>query len=412
MGLKLVMNLLSILMILSSASAKRELLSDGEFDVTSAKYGGKAGSDISQALTNAWKDACASTSPSKIIIPKGTYPLKEAEFSGPCKAPIEMQLQGTLQAPEDSTQLTKPDTWIGFLYINDFTLSGGGVFDGQGAKAWKANDCQKNPKCSSTINVRFHQVKKSLVKDITSLNSKNFHFNIIGAEQLTFDHVTVTAPGDSLNTDGIHIGRSNGVNITNCVIGTGDDCISIGDGTKQLTIEKVTCGPGHGISVGSLGKYDNEEPVAGIFVKNCTLSKTQNGVRVKTWPNGPSAITASDIHFEDIIMDDVQNPIVVDQEYCPYDQCDKSVSSKIKISNVSFKNIRGTSATALGVKVACSKSNPCDQVVMSDIDLKLSGAGELTSQCTNTKPTITNVAKPLACATDQPVDPAKGGAPK
>lgn len=49
---------------------------------------------------------------------------------------------------------------------------------------------------------------------------------------------------------------------------------------------------------------------------------------------------------------------------------------------------------------------------MSDIDLKLSGAGELTSQCTNTKPTITNVAKPLACATDQPVDPAKGGAPK
>ncbi|XP_050379891.1 exopolygalacturonase-like [Argentina anserina] len=406
MGFKLVMILLSILIFSSStyANARRELLSDGgEFDVTSAKYGGKADSDISQALANAWKDACASTSPSKVIVPKGTYKVKEAEFKGPCKAPIEIQVQGTLQAPEDATQLTKPDTWIGFLYIDDFTLSGGGTFDGQGSKSWKANDCQKNPKCSGTINLRFHAIKKSTVKDITSLNSKNFHINVISCEQLTFDHVTITAPGDSPNTDGIHIGRSTGVNITDSTIGTGDDCISIGDGTKQLTITKVTCGPGHGISVGSLGKYDKEDPVEGINVKNCTLSKTTNGVRVKTWPNSPSPGTATDIHFEDIIMDNVQNPVVVDQEYCPWNQCDKSASSKIKISNVSFKNIRGTSATALAVKVACAKANPCDKVELTDIDLKFTGQGQLTSQCTNTKPTISNVAKPLACATDAPV---------
>ncbi|XP_061995756.1 exopolygalacturonase-like [Rosa rugosa] len=403
MGLKLVINMLSILMVLSSTSAgrSRELLAGAGFDVTTAKYGAKPNSDITRALANAWKDACASTSASKVIIPKGTYKLKEASFKGPCKAPIEVQVQGTLQAPPDGAQLSKPDTWIEFSYLDRFTLSGSGTFDGQGQKAWKENDCHKNPKCSSiTVNMRFHAVKNSLVRDVTSLNSKNFHVNVLSCERLTFQHFTVAAPGDSVNTDGIHIGRSTGVNITDSKIGTGDDCISIGDGTKQLTITKVTCGPGHGISIGSLGRYPKEEPVSGIHIRNCTLSNTSNGVRIKTWPNSPAASTASDIHFEDIIMNNVGNPILIDQEYCPWNQCNKQASSKIKISNVSFKNIRGTSSTPVAVKIACAKGLPCDKVEMTDINLKYSGKqGSITSQCSNVRPTITRVANTLACAT-------------
>ena len=54
------------------------------------------------------------------------------------------------------------------------------------------------------------------------------------------------------------------VNILNTVIATGDDCISVGYSNKKITISVVTCGPGHGISIGSLGKYKTEKEVVGV----------------------------------------------------------------------------------------------------------------------------------------------------
>lgn len=76
-------------------------------------------------------------------------------------------------------------------------------------------------------NMRFYSVKNSLVKDVNSLNNKNFHVNIIRCERLTFQHFIVTAPGNSTNTDEIYIGRSIGVNIIDANIKTGDGCISL-----------------------------------------------------------------------------------------------------------------------------------------------------------------------------------------
>lgn len=76
----------------------------------------------------------------------------------------------------------------------------------------------------------------------------------------------------------------------------------------------------HG-SVGSLGKYKNEEKVDLIRVSNCTINGTQNGVRVKTWPGAPPS-EASNMIFENIVMTNVTSPIIIDQEYCPSQQCD------------------------------------------------------------------------------------------
>ncbi|XP_022930051.1 exopolygalacturonase-like [Cucurbita moschata] len=354
------------------------------------------GTDITKALANAWKDACTSNRSSAIVIPGGIFKVKEGIFKGPCNSPIDFQLGGTLQAPKS----LQGDNWITFEHIDRLTLSGEGVFDGQGKAAWKKNDCHKRINCAQLpISLRFNFITNSIVKRITSLDSKNFHINVLGCNNLTFSNINITAPENSPNTDGIHIGRSNRIAITMSKIATGDDCISLGDGSKQINITNVTCGPGHGISIGSLGRYTNEEPVEGVIVKNCTIINTTNGVRIKTWPASAASGTATNMQFLDIIMVNVSNPILIDQEYCPWNQCNRKIPSKIKISKVSFKNIRGSCATPVAIKLICSRHLPCDEVKVGDIDLTYNGIkGPITSQCTNVRPIISGKQNPKICS--------------
>nr|DAD35759.1 TPA_asm: hypothetical protein HUJ06_006399 [Nelumbo nucifera] len=370
-----------------------------DFDVT--KYGGAAGADITQALLNAWKDACAATGTAQVIIPKGTYTLNEVKFLGPCKGEIIFRVEGLVQAPPDPAAI-KSDAWVVFETITGLTVFGGGTFDGQGQKAWTVNDCSMHFDTCRILptNVRFNFITNGFIHDITSLNSKMFNLFLLGGNNVTFQHITVTAPANSLNTDGIHIGRSTGVKILDTTIGTGDDCVSVGDGTKDLTVSKVTCGPGHGISIGSLGKYDNEGPVAGVHVSDCTLTNTDNGVRIKTWPNSKPG-SASDISFTGITMNNVSNPIILDQNYCPHAICDKQ-PSRVKVSGVKFDNIKGTSATQQCVILSCSPAVPCENVEIGEINLVYNGPlGPGNSTCLNVKPTFTGHQVPPVCTPPQ-----------
>uniref|UniRef100_F6H557 Polygalacturonase n=1 Tax=Vitis vinifera TaxID=29760 RepID=F6H557_VITVI len=335
MGLKLNIATTSLLLLLASAA---EVSGDIIFDVT--KYGARTdgNSDISQALLKAWGDACSSPVASTVMIPDGTYALGQIIIAGPCKAPINFVVQGTVMAPVDTSRFRAEAGWITFQQIDQFTLSGDGVFDGQGKIVW-GTKCLSSAYC----------------------NQLPINTNTISFE-------------------------------------TGDDCVSIGDGSEQINIQRVTCGPGHGISVGSLGKYPNEEPVVGISVKNCTLTNTQNGVRVKTWPASHQG-TASEMHFEDIVMNNVGNPIIIDQEYCPHNQCNLKSPSRIKISNVSFRNIRGTTSTQVAVKLICSQGVPCQDVELGDINLEYNGNdGPAMSQCKNIKPNVLGAQLPRICA--------------
>ncbi|KAG2321464.1 hypothetical protein Bca52824_014677 [Brassica carinata] len=383
--------------------------------------GSSSGSDITQALLKAFTTACQSPSPSKVVIPKGEFKLGEIQMRGPCKAPVEITIQGTVKADGNAIQ---KDTWIVFGNINGFKLNGGGVFDGEGNAAWRVNNCHQTFNCKKLpISIRFDFVENAEIRDISSIDAKNFHINILGAKNMTIDHIKIIAPKDSPNTDGIHLGRSDGVKILNTFISTGDDCISVGDGMKNLLVEKVTCGPGHGISVGSLGRYGYEEDVSGIRVINCTLQETDNGLRIKTWPSAACSTTASDIHFENIIVNNVMNPILIDQEIHvlgswlvrpPYpifsikkkqyvgllfsDRFTLQKPSTIKLANISFKQVRGTTGNKDAVKLLCSRGYPCQNVEIGDIDIKYSGAdGPATFQCSNVSPKLMGTQSPKAC---------------
>ncbi|KAH6768256.1 Pectin lyase-like superfamily protein [Perilla frutescens var. frutescens] len=207
-----------------------------------------------------------------------------------------------------------------------------------------------------------------LIDGLSSLNSEMFHIIIYGSSNVNLFNMKISAPENSPNTDGIHVEHSSGVSITNSLIGTGDDCVSIGPGSSSLMIQNLTCGPGHGVSIGSLGWKLNEEGVQNVTVKSATFTRTQNGVRVKTWAR-PSNGFVKGLIFQHLFMIDVKNPIIIDQNYCPSHGNCPSQGSGVKISDVTYEDIRGTSATEVAVNLDCSKTQPCTGITAAEVNL-------------------------------------------
>jgi galacturan 1,4-alpha-galacturonidase len=59
------------------------------------------------------------------------------------------------------------------------------------------------------------------VKGLTIKNSQQMNFVISKSASVRISKVTVSSPGDSPNTDGIHITQSTNVVLQDCKIGTG-----------------------------------------------------------------------------------------------------------------------------------------------------------------------------------------------
>ncbi len=152
------------------------------------------------------------------------------------------------------------------------------------------------------------------MENLKVVNSQQIQISVEDCTDVKMSRLSITAPETAPNTDGIHITRSRDVQVTDCTIKTGDDCMSIEDGTKNLHVKNMVCGPGHGISIGSLGDHNSEAHVNNVTVDNVRLYGTANGARIKTWQGGKGS--AKNIVFQNMVMDNVWNPIIIDQNYC------------------------------------------------------------------------------------------------
>ena len=61
------------------------------------------------------------------------------------------------------------------------------------------------------------------------------------------------------------------------------DFVSIQRGFWTYTYTMSNCLPGHGISIGSLGKDKTKACVSNVTIWDIMLHNTMNGVRIKTW---------------------------------------------------------------------------------------------------------------------------------
>ncbi|KAK7329460.1 hypothetical protein VNO77_23629 [Canavalia gladiata] len=349
-----------------------------------AKGDGKT--DDSQAFVKAWKDVCGETQDTAtLVIPRGrTFMLQPVSFHGPCKpSTINIEFQGTIIAPK-SVEVWKISNdnnkiWILFSNINGLVINGrgGGKIDGEGASWWHSNsDISNRPTA-----LQFHQCENLRISTLTHINSPRNHISIDGCKDSTFSNLLIIAPEDSPNTDGIDIAESTNITIHQSTIKTGDDCIAINSGSSFINITNVLCGPGHGISVGSLGRNGAFASVEEIYVRNCTFHGTTNGARIKTWKGGSGY--ARKITFEDIVLVGVTNPLIINQQYSNLYLETTNELEAVKISDITYLNVNGTSKGEAAILLNCDHEVGCVNIVLNNIRITLEDGHPANASCTN-----------------------------
>ncbi|XP_039688570.1 probable polygalacturonase At3g15720 [Medicago truncatula] len=341
---------------------------------------------ITKVFLKVWNDICKRDSDTPtLLVPSGkTFLLNPLKFRGPCSfSPVHFQLEGNIVAPSSSEAWKDEDytKWIVFYYIHGIIIDGGGQIDGQGSTWWKTNCSVTN--CPRPTALHIDNCSNLQLNGTHHLNSARNHISIDYSDHVNIFKINITAPQESPNTDGIDIGHSSYVLIQDSTIATGDDCIAMNNGTSNINITGVTCGPGHGISVGSLGENGAYEIVEQVYVKNCTFIRTENGMRIKTWPGGSGY--ARNISFEQIILTETKNPIIIDQNYrdLVIDKANNMQKSEVQISGVTYRDVIGTSNSKTSIKLNCNKNSGCTDIFMDVVNITSISGKTTKASCKN-----------------------------
>ncbi|PRQ48967.1 putative polygalacturonase [Rosa chinensis] len=245
----------------------------------------------------------------------------------------------------------------------------------------------------------FTNSKDIRAEGLMSLNSQMFHIVINGRRDVLIQSVKVIAAGNSPNTDGIHVQFSRYVAIASTPPS------KLGTIVSLLAPAPRNCGWNayHAdlamalgkLNIGSLAKDLEEEGIQNVTLKNAIFKGTTNGLRIKSWAR-PSTGFVQGVRSLDVEMINVQNPIVIYQNYCPHNlNCPGQVSD-VKVNDVLYQNIRGTSATAVAIKFDFSAANPCSGVKLDNVHLTCRKQ-VVQSDCTNVNVKSVGTVQPSSC---------------
>ncbi|CAD6207219.1 unnamed protein product [Miscanthus lutarioriparius] len=325
--------------ILEAAGAGNDSSSQSVFSLDRYGARGDRRHDDTHALEMSWKAAWASPRPAVVLVPNGRrYLLKLVTLRGPCKSSVTLTVKGTLVASPDR-----------------------GGLERQGQKALDRVPKALQGSSNGFVIPLLHQSEsgqsENCEQPADAHVSRGLHGCAIGTvihDSACHEPLILTA-STSLGAMmyGSQTARSRPI-LFFLLNFTGDDCMSIENGTHNLHVSKVVCGPGHGISIGSLGDDYSRAEVSGITIDSVQLHGATNGARIKTYQGGSGY--AKDITFQNMAMYGVKNPIIIDQHYCDKAKPCVEQRSAVQVSNVVFKNIRGTTITKHAIKMNCSKN--------------------------------------------------------
>ncbi|KAK9994571.1 hypothetical protein SO802_024274 [Lithocarpus litseifolius] len=175
--------------------------------------------------------------------------------------------------------------------LTDVVITGNnGTIDGQGSTWWKKFRAgELNVTRPYMIEILYSD--QIQISNLTLINSPSWFVHPIYSSNVLVKGLTILAPVDSPNTDGVNPDSCTNTHIEDCFIVSGDDCVAVKSGwdqygikvgipTQHLIIRRLTC-----ISPDSATTALGSEMSGGIQdvrAEDITAIDTQSGVRIKT----------------------------------------------------------------------------------------------------------------------------------
>ena len=209
--------------------------------------------------------------------------------------------------------------------VENIALTGKGKVDGQGTWEWRLPDTNAyttrpiqaeidiarqagldmryyhttGPAISS---VAFTRATNVLIEDVTLINSSGWCMPLTECDRVFLRGVHLYSDLDkAVNSDGIDLVSSKNVLISDCILVTADDCISLKTRRNGAPIENVTvtnCVLTSSSSAFVIG-VETWADIHHVMLTNSVIRNSNRGVRVAVW-NG---CTVSDVVFSNLVMD-------------------------------------------------------------------------------------------------------------
>lgn len=213
----------------------------------------------------------------------------------------------------------------------------------------------------------FKNVTNGIITDVKIYKPVAWNFATTGSSNVHIFNNIIIARSDNVsfpfNTDGFSAGGNNLLFENNYVV-NGDDCLTVGNGAKNITWRDGYCEGSHGLSVGSLGGDGQVASVENVLFESTIMNRTLYAARFKSWTGGNGA--AKNITWKNITIIDVMFPIYVTQNY--WDQSggappNSSSVNETHVENFLFDQFVGVMNDTPGYVEGSCITDPCWQYI-------------------------------------------------
>ncbi|XP_050236953.1 probable polygalacturonase isoform X2 [Mercurialis annua] len=239
--------------------------------------------------------------------------------------------------------------------LTDVVITGdNGTIDGQGSIWWTWFKTE-------TLNyTRPHLVELMnssgiVISNLTFINSPFWTIHPVYCSTVVIQNVTIRAPLDSPNTDGIDPDSSDDVCIEDCFISTGDDLIAIKSGwdeygisygrpCRNITIRRLVgqTRSSAGIAIGS----EMSGGVSEVHAENLLFYGSHTGIRIKTSPGRGGYVR--NIHVSNVTLIDVKVAIMFTGRYGEHPDGHYDPEAFPIIEQITFEDVRGDNINYAG----------------------------------------------------------------